>query len=626
MKAECVIDYRLQEMPCGSGTATGWHRFFEYRLSVSMFPLTRQMHLASHAPGLYTSSWAVLTELVGNGVVRVVMEHIFLYGYKCLLGLLRQEGGWFIWRCIAGNPESTMADLEDNIGIWEYPPCLIHMASPQNGRHFVLGGPDHQRREYKARDQGAAVEHLRKLVPSINQPVEEPLVVLPPALSTATPSSSDQLTDSDMLSVSDSSEKCEPFGDSPFPEVLSRALHQLLGEWRGMRCRPNSSETAAPAQSPAATASAHDSVTLVSSNTHHISHNKRSRGSQNYDNDSDDDEAGFSGPPNRKKKKHEVGPDRRSFACPFWKRRPEAHRECFRYQLSRIRDVKTHLRRQHTPTYYCERCLCILGNARSHRNHVQAEEPCRPRPEAKLNGVTSQQVEELRRKCSRGSTLEDQWYAIWDILFEDRPRPGSPYMDFDLSREFSEWNEFCEYRGPDIIAQQIVAEFRSVDHMPPEAQLQRLREIVRAGFQATFQAFRIRPTPDDLSLAASTGSAAGANTAGGSDRRPIGVLASSSSSRSEHAVSTAQRPSSGLNETSLATAEIGEWSFSAEWTGRDPDRVDSHAVLQGAAISHDAAWGTSPHGLGNAAVPEWFGELLLPGTACDSFSIGIAEG
>jgi hypothetical protein len=36
---------------------------------------------------------------------------------------------------------------------------------------------------------------------------------------------------------------------------------------------------------------------------------------------------------------------------------PLKHRSCCVKQLSRIRDVKQHLSRRHTPDRYCQRCL-----------------------------------------------------------------------------------------------------------------------------------------------------------------------------------------------------------------------------------------------------------------------------
>jgi hypothetical protein len=52
-----------------------------------------------------------------------------------------------------------------------------------------------------------------------------------------------------------------------------------------------------------------------------------------------------------------------------------------------------------------------------------------------LDGISYQQRSRLSRKSTPNATKEDQWFAIWDILFAAHPRPNTVYMDIDLTRE-----------------------------------------------------------------------------------------------------------------------------------------------------------------------------------------------
>ncbi|KAK4443321.1 hypothetical protein QBC34DRAFT_212214 [Podospora aff. communis PSN243] len=61
-----------------------------------------------------------------------------------------------------------------------------------------------------------------------------------------------------------------------------------------------------------------------------------------------------------------------SFACPFWKLRPFGnHQGCHRHRLSRVRDVKQHLTRKHTPAAYCQRCFQVFETAAGLYEHIQ---------------------------------------------------------------------------------------------------------------------------------------------------------------------------------------------------------------------------------------------------------------
>ncbi|KAI7785170.1 hypothetical protein LA080_007837 [Diaporthe eres] len=90
----------------------------------------------------------------------------------------------------------------------------------------------------------------------------------------------------------------------------------------------------------------------------------------------------------------------RMLACPYRKLDPHRHRDCLKYTLHRIKDVKQHIHRRHR---------CEIG-----------QNPC-------LEGVTDEQRKKLNKTSSRNKSLELQWFNMWDILFPGKKRPRSAF-------------------------------------------------------------------------------------------------------------------------------------------------------------------------------------------------------
>ncbi len=137
--------------------------------------------------------------------------------------------------------------------------------------------------------------------------------------------------------------------------------------------------------------------------------------------------------------KDDVSP---TFACPFWKFNPAAHRTCFSRQLSRIRDVKRHLFREHMPSFYCTRCLQVFEDGDKMVTHVRLGEPCslnlnRPPP-----FVTRDQWRLLRNNSRASEAQPMFWYSIYAVLFPGQRLPSSPYLDAALTEDLTEVRDF----------------------------------------------------------------------------------------------------------------------------------------------------------------------------------------
>jgi len=305
--------------------------------------------------------------------------------------------------------------------------------------------------------------------------------------------------DSDMLSLSDRSDRIDPFNWSSQEEsiVLSDVLHCLLAEWKWSRIDTREAEklsegikqfqptSVQDGQESSAPQTQTQSSSIAKSSTVPSSGHKRPlRAADNADQNDEDDEDSVSRP---RKKARGLAPGRKLFACPFWKKHPRAYRDCFSYKLSRIKDVKQHLARQHTPIH-CERCLRVFPDRHSKSMHLESDEPCTRGLHGDLDGINNEQREDLQKKSKRGQTEDEQWYVVWNILFANTPRPDSPYMDFEQSRDFAEWVEFCQRRGAEVVAEEVSRHLWSV--FATAESIAELVQIAQSGFRRVFEEFQ----------------------------------------------------------------------------------------------------------------------------------------
>ncbi|KAJ4388225.1 hypothetical protein N0V93_008832 [Gnomoniopsis smithogilvyi] len=144
----------------------------------------------------------------------------------------------------------------------------------------------------------------------------------------------------------------------------------------------------------------------------------------------------------------------RIFTCPFVWSDPERYRKCLSWKLSRIRDVKQHLRRRHEQPHFCRRCKAIFkdgADSAEAQAHHNSDIRC-PRREHKSapDGVTEKQFKSLKKSQK---DLISQWNDIWDVVFPDavEAKPISPFLDERLSYETSALVVFSQTQGQRIL-------------------------------------------------------------------------------------------------------------------------------------------------------------------------------
>ena len=205
----------------------------------------------------------------------------------------------------------------------------------------------------------------------------------------------------------------------------------------------------------------------------------------------EDDEDNERGPPRKRAKPFDpLNPEKPKFlACPFWKLNPREHCSCFFKKMTKIAYVKQHLTRRHTSGLYCQRCFMIFENEHNLDRHVTGV-PCVRDPSARLQVVSQRQS--LRLSAKSKGTVEDQWYAMWHILFPTDPRPSSIRVDADGPQDLALFREFSQKHGLVVMLE----EFRSRNLLPTlGTSYAELETILSRGLDALFEHYRLNEPP-----------------------------------------------------------------------------------------------------------------------------------
>lgn len=298
--------------------------------------------------------------------------------------------------------------------------------------------------------------------------------------------------DSDLLSVSDTSEPglCSDLGP------LTPKQHDMLGhimrdhrEWK--RCHGAGDAYVTPAESRTSS--------LSSSSNSQTNSGKRKPSDQMMGIDS-----GRSLKVAKRTREEINRP--RVLACPYWKYDQDKYRLCCKLSHKRIRDVKQHLHRRHTPDIYCDRCLEVFDNAERYETHVQSTVACFRTADSRLEGITRMQSRAISKKSDRNLGEEDQWFVIWDILFPGVARPAAAYVDSELTEEMNSFQEYWTNRGRDILMDELNS--NGMWSLSPEEREAQGRQILAGGLNSIYEQWSelrrsASTTPSDPSIPAS---------------------------------------------------------------------------------------------------------------------------
>jgi hypothetical protein len=303
-----------------------------------------------------------------------------------------------------------------------------------------------------------------------------------------TMSSPEDSMDSDMFSISGSSDDTELlYCQGAVDPSLNILIHRLLAGFR----------TAAQYQSSPGEGK-ENSTQVASIPVSSYSGNALSTiTKRKYIQDEEDSTAEDGSHPLRPKRRKAVQSEKpqKSLACPYWKKDMSKHSNCCKFQLSRVRDVKLHLQRKHTPKEYCQRCQKTFADDHSLQAHITIGK-CSRRDPTELNGISHGQSFQLRKKSQKNASAEEQWFAIWDILFPGHQKPSTVYVDTDLGEIMRQFREHCEIQGPTMIAELVESDPEWLGFNTIEEQRRILRRSIAQGIANLFDDWRMNDLPN----------------------------------------------------------------------------------------------------------------------------------
>lgn len=404
-------------------------------------------------------------------------ERILFQGTEMVLELYKQTEDVSVWHILSSIHESCTCSHRFSDDAHDHAPRHLGPAEISRYRHII--GDCVTTREYYGEvkpEYEAWNEKTSATTMSMCARPSKPEHSLPGASGlTSNSGGTSEFLDSDMFSISDSSEDLSSRSslniDDGFLPVIDKVATHVLSEYRAYIKQLNSAnespsdanESGPGQQRPPTNHGSSQSTPGPNATRSGMPHSSRKRPAGQ--DDGSDDEDGSQRRPGPKRPKNDDGGQQpqRLFACPFWKHDPGRHRACFGKRLDRICRVKQHLVRSHMPAFYCDRCLAVFPSPERKRAHLRDERAtCVFDDAARLDGITSEQRTELSRK-PRGHgraggggggggpppDARSQWFAVWAVVFPDLPPPASPYVDdHGLSEDLCHFRAFAEARGP----------------------------------------------------------------------------------------------------------------------------------------------------------------------------------
>ncbi|KAL6415593.1 hypothetical protein AUP68_02158 [Ilyonectria robusta] len=437
-------------------------------------------------PGLEVSYDLLLALAQGKRgymtVVELNRERMLLEGSYATLELVKYTEGIFLWHKV--DSPSLSCNCRNNLHTGDGNPWRIDLEELALQRHIISiceaqRAPAHNTTTTRTSLGRETPVGNRGSVPS--DPSGQ-------RLDGENEGSSESSLDPDMLSISNLT------GDVPLSALdtegnlapaIDNVINRLLSEFQatttGMPSNIDGDSTQKVSSSNA-------EVQIPPTSNRGFSGSSRKRSSAEHKSDVSDEDGSKNPIPKRLKLHQER--QGRLLACPFWKMNPIKHRSCFSRKLDQIPRVKQHLARSHTPSFYCQRCLVIFKEEEAFERHIKCppDQMCSVDPTAELDGLSLTQQKQLSKKSNSSLSQEQQWFAIWHIVFPGKHYPVSAYMDTGLSEDLARFREFCFARGPAILTDEIEPSLPMVTsaHSDDGARQHMLRNILSRGVAALF--------------------------------------------------------------------------------------------------------------------------------------------
>ncbi|KAK4153991.1 hypothetical protein C8A00DRAFT_33245 [Chaetomidium leptoderma] len=553
------------------------------------FPIPRRPETY---PGLETSS--EILEMAGYQPTSIELGEICLRGPGRTLALVKRRGNVFFW-----------SDVDD-------PACrrdekyVANTAELGDGRHVLIpcgnvgkredgdvvpasATPNHRGARPGMTDSDAGASHRSEMnepgssdsesggtsrIGRGQQDISMPStsnIQLSQECSPGTPCPTDTSFESDLLSVSDPSGSIASLDRrNPAMPLLRASIvrHLLSGYQAYIKGATSGSGTTGSTGSTGWGAAPASTFSGPSR-----SGQKRRRQQPSGDDD-DDESASERSPPHKQAHKPPSSgktPKRRILACPFWKAQPNKYKCCFTKVLSRIRDVKQHLTRIHSPAFYCDRCSTMFPDKQAHHQHVSDPDGLFCPPSIQLDSISRHQQTQISRKSNSKLSEEQQWFALWEIIFPGgaHARPASAYRDAEVSEEFCAFRDFCATCSPTTLINNAVqamvdaGEWPGFGMVPREVRQSIVRWISRNAIELAYAEWKSTRASDDPGQSNSGGAVSAQYPTPTGSSLPDSGVAVDTLPDSGVAVDTLPPPSGG-SPSDDAIVEIGGRGESVE--------------------------------------------------------------
>ncbi|KAK3386737.1 hypothetical protein B0H63DRAFT_540787 [Podospora didyma] len=442
------------------------------------FPIRRRPESCS---GLELSA-DILLQLVGTPSLEVSEGCYVLRGPLFAVGLVKQTAGFLVWHVLCTATASSHPCL-GHIGAI---PNLLNIDGLCQYRHIIE--PCKYKTPVEIFDTATGCSGEGENTPTSSGPEDGT------STSAMVTDANNSYLDSDMLSIpdgtSDDGRSLSSAGATLTP-VIGVVVNRLMSEYRGQQAaaaltsaRPctkanctNSEECPIDAgDSSSSGGQSRGGGTETASATSSAPVAPKKRAGVEANKGGGDGERAMPPPKITKPGQRKTRP--KTLACPFWKRDPFKHIDCFKHRLTKIAYVKQHIDRKHAPKFYCTRCFIIFPDQQC-LNHHDRNVICRRDPSASLDGITYQQHRQLTRKSQSHASDAEKWFAVWDIVFPDTPRPSSAYVNQDLSQDLCLFQEFEESRGSAILLEELRAS--GIPSLSDEETSSTLARVLRQG-------------------------------------------------------------------------------------------------------------------------------------------------
>ncbi|KAH8742452.1 hypothetical protein F5883DRAFT_670235 [Diaporthe sp. PMI_573] len=85
------------------------------------------------------------------------------------------------------------------------------------------------------------------------------------------------------------------------------------------------------------------------------------------------------------------------------------HKACLTQRLLTVDDVKEHMWTSHRRPNFCPICKETFDTMRARDDYIHRESPT-------FEGLTDGQIQQIARQKYSSSSMESQWYALWEII------------------------------------------------------------------------------------------------------------------------------------------------------------------------------------------------------------------